>query len=99
MQPQRLLEPVRLRRHVVDDDDLGRLVVPRTLPAPVVLEHATRVHGRLHRGTHTAKRHEFGVDSNAVVHRIVGTRREKRRERNARLDVRVHVRNARRACA
>ena len=69
---QGILEPVRLRRHVVYDDDLRWLAIVRRGPPPVELIRSTFVNRQLDHAAGTGERFKMAVDTDAIVKRVVG---------------------------
>ena len=72
--PQGLLQTVGLGRHVVDDDDGRGFRIAGRRPAAVQLVAPALVDCGLYRAAGPRQRLEVGVDSDAVVERIVRTR-------------------------
>ncbi len=75
---QGLLEAVRLRRHVVDDDDRRWLGIVRRGPPSVLLVLSTFVNRRLDQAAGARERLQITVDADAVFERIVGAARQER---------------------
>ena len=68
---QRVLQPVCLGRYVVDDNDRRGLFILGVCPPLVFLVGAAFVHRRFDGTARTADRHQFGVDPDTIVKRVV----------------------------
>ena len=71
--PQGLLEAIRLRRHVVDDNDRRRFAVALRRPPAIVLIGSTFIDRWLDHSTGAGERFEFAVDPDAILEGVVGT--------------------------
>ena len=69
--PKSVLQPVCLGRHIVDHDDGGGLIVVGVGPPAIELVGSALVNRGLDWAAWAAERHQFRVNADAVVKRVV----------------------------